>query len=347
MIASKPSDADFLAARLHARRSRMAEGGRLEALCRLPDATALVHAVYPDHPPDSIEDFQRLLLEELSAELAECATHLSGAAARLLDWIPVRFQTENLKVLLRGARSAIPLAALAPHLLPLPPPWEVDRAALAAARDASAFARLLPRGPLREELRAAAAHGPPTLFFHEAALDRAYLAEALARARNLPAADRELALPLLQQETDLFHLMLVARGRFVQGLAAADLEPLHVAGGGLGRSRLAAMLADPDLRTAARRAIGRVIDSLPEASGDCASDAAALEAAAWTREHRLANRAFRRSHIGPATAFGYACLRRIEVANLITASECLRTGMREAALRSRLLPRGNREASHA
>ena len=49
------------------------------------------------------------------------------------------------------------------------------------------------------------------------------------------------------QEIDLFHMMLVTRGKFQYGLKPELLLSLHVRGTKLHQERLAAMLSAPDV----------------------------------------------------------------------------------------------------
>jgi len=342
------NDVDYLAGRLHARRSRMAEGGRLDVLCSLPGVDDLLRTIYLFNTPPSVEEFQRRRVGDLVQELAGYAPHLAGAGGRLFAWLLVRFQVENLKVLLRGVMTATPLATLQIHLLSLPAGLEADASSLASAGSPGDFAARLPKGPLRASLQKAVVtyHEQPRSFFFEAALDRGYHGEALARAEALENADQEEIRPLVQQEVDIFHLMLVARGRFVYDLPPAQLLPLHVRGTRISRGRFAAMLADPDLQTAAGRVFGCVVETAPPVRGETVSTAADLETAAWTRFLYLANHAFRCSHIGLGVVIGYTGLRRVETANLITLSEGLRATREGARIRERLIPRITVESSH-
>ena len=173
----------------------------------------------------------------------------------------------------------------------------------------------------------------------------------LARAGALSGEDKEDVRPLILQEAAIFHLLLVVRGRFLYGLSPELLLPMHVTGGGIPRETFAAMLADPDLPTAAARAVGRAIDALPKTAqasgaGSATLDPAALEALAWSRFRRLANRAFRRGHMTLGAVAGYVGLRRVEVANLITLSEAIRTGVPSESIRARMIPRHELEAAH-
>jgi len=184
----------------------------------------------------------------------------------------------------------------------------------------------------------------PQAFFIEAALDQAYLAESLTRTAALADEDRDAVLPIIRQEIDAFHLALVSRGKFIYGLKPELLTPFHVRGAGIRRVRLVAMLTAADLADVAAKAVGLAIDELPhELSGQAgparAVDPSLLEVMAWNRFLRLANRAFRRSHMGPGAVIGYTAIRRVELANLITLTEGIRVGLRAEAIRAHLIPR--------
>lgn len=295
------TDLDYLDARLHGRRSRMAEAERLDALSRLRSLPELARAVAPGLEPSSTREFQAWLVERLAEEVAGFLPFLEPAGATLVEWLLVRHPLEALKDRYRETRDVVP-----------------------DDRTTGAVRRILD-----EALSWARAHPQP--FFFEAALDRGYFAELLARVEALPPGDRQVVAPMMVQDVDRFHLRLVARGRFVYGVAAELLLPMHVDKTRISRRRFAAMLQDPNLFVAAGRAVGRALDEPPAES----VDAAELEALAWERSFRMANRAFRRGPIGLGAVVGYVGLRRVEVANLITLSEGIRTG----EVRLRLTPR--------
>jgi len=268
----------------------------------------------------------------------------------LFEWLLIRFQAENLKVLLRSCLAKIPFEDCQGSLLELPRDLALDTRSLTAAGSLHAFVQLLPRGAFRESLARAALHDAPQPFFSEVALDRTYFQELIARTRQLSGEDREAAAALAQQEADTFHLMLVVRGRFHHGLTPGELLPLHVGGTRIPRARFADMLADTDLHAAMTRAVGRALDELPPERGTgevaTAPDAAAIEALAWKRFARLANRTFRQGHVGLDAVVGYVGLRRAEVANLITLSEGLRLGVAADMLLARMIPRAGMEVGH-
>jgi vacuolar-type H+-ATPase subunit C/Vma6 len=338
-------DLDYLVTRLHGRCSRMAAGAHLNVLCRCRTVAELAQNVLSGESVRTAGQFQRRIVEELARELAEIQDHFSRAQARLLDGILARLAQENLKVLLRGSLTGASPGALREHLIALPERLSGDAAALATARSPFDFSQRLPQGTLREELEAAALryHDRPTPFFFEAALDRAYLRDLLQRADDLPPEDRALVAPLVRQEADVFLLMLVARGRFLSDLQPDLLLPLHIPGTTLSRSRFAAMLTSRDLQAALRQIRPGLLDAMPGA----APDAATVEALAWQRLLRHATHAFRSSHMGFGAVVGYAILRRMEVANLITISEGVRLELAPETIRARLLPHPNCKADDA
>ncbi len=344
---------DFLAARLHGRCSRMAVGGRLDALCQVRTMPRFAAEVLPGSETAAATEIQRQLVRDLAREVASIAAQLASTGAELLRWLAVRFQVENLKILLRGMLTGERLELLPPHLVPLPREFALDAASLTGARSVDEFLPLVPRGPLRRRFTQAVQHHREDKrpFFFEAALDQGYFEELLTQTEALAGQDKEMVKPLVLQESDTFHLMLVMRGRFIHRLEVSALLPFHVPGTGISRGRFAAMLADADLRTAASRALGRALDTLPVVSGGSgkAADAmvpAEFEALAWSRFLRLANRAFRRSHTGFAAVVAFVEMRRVEVANLITLSEGIRARFPAERVRAQLVPRPLAEVPH-
>ena len=332
-------DLDYLAANVHGRRSRLAEADRLDALCRLRSLSDLARHVFPEERFLSVVEFQRRLVLDLVRELVSLTARIGGASADLLDWLCVRFQMENLKVLARGLAQHMTAEDLQPHLIPLPENLALPVEALAAAESLEAFEALVPQKSLCNGLRRAASlyQEQPRAFFIEAGLDCGYLAELLRRAGDLPQADRDDVLDIARHETDTFLLMLAARGKFHYGLGAAMLRPFHVPHARIDLGRFEKMLAAEDLTQVAALAKGTAIERLP--AGAPAPEAADLEAMAWDRHYRVANRCFRRSHMGLGAVVAYTAIRRIELANLIALSEGIRAGLDAGAIRRRLIPR--------
>jgi vacuolar-type H+-ATPase subunit C/Vma6 len=352
MPTASPPNLDYLVARLHGRRGQFAESERLDALCRLRSMTDLVRAVLPHSRFTTVIAFQHELIQDMVLELADFAAQLTGAGSALMAWLRVRCQIENLKVLVRAFATRKPFDWACKHLVPLPADLALDIEALSAADSAESFAMAAPEGLLRDALAAFAPayeeHETP--FVLEAALDHAYFRELLKRTQSLPATARGDSMLLARQEVDTFHLMLVARGRFGYDLQGGHLEMFHVAGAGISLDRFRQMLAADTLRDAVHQVTSLMLDSWPVAEGRYAAgtadwNAAVLESLAWNRYHRLARRAFRRNHMALGAVVAFAAIRRIEVANLITLSEGIRTHMPSEAIRRRLIPRPT-EALH-
>ncbi len=186
---------DYLTARLHGRRSRMAEASRLDTLCRLRTVPDLLRQIAPDSKPQSVADFQRRLAEALTREVAEFLPLLDKPGARLVAWMLLRLQ---LKV------PAAPVS------------W-------------AAFAASLPAGPLRKSVQEARGH-PARPFFMEAALDHAYYRELLLRMEALREEERMVVEPLVRFEAASFQHQLLARGQLNYGLTPDNLAQFELGG---------------------------------------------------------------------------------------------------------------------
>lgn len=339
------NDLDYLVARLHARRSCMAEAERLDGLCRIRSLPDFFRAIFPESDLKGLIDFQRLLINELINEFSGFRNHISGPGADLLDWTLVRFQVENLKVLIRICLTKIPFEEVNEHLISLPKEFALNTQELAKADSPADFVRLVPRGLLQENLEKALEiyREHPQSFFFEVALDCGYFKGLVARTEELLVEDREIIRPMVYQEADIFNLMLIARGKFYYGLTPKILQPFYVPGTRIPRALFASMLCDTDLSTSVNRVAERVLDGEPfqygPKGGSIIIDASALEGLAWKRFFRLANLAFRQSHMGLAAIIGYIGLRRVEAANLITISEGIRDGISGETIRARMIPR--------
>ena len=92
---------DFINAKVRGKRSKLFESHRLRSLaeCRtLPD---LFRRVYPSRGFTNHLDFERLLLSDHIRHLDKVSRYLSGRVSDLFQWLMVRYQLENLKVVVR------------------------------------------------------------------------------------------------------------------------------------------------------------------------------------------------------------------------------------------------------
>jgi vacuolar-type H+-ATPase subunit C/Vma6 len=287
-------------------------------------------------------------------ELSGFLVHVPESGASFLESVLARFQVENVKVLLRIVVAKTYEGDLPHYIVPVPREAALNVRELAAAESLEDFVRLTPKGLIRDSLRKALEiyHDFSQPFFFEAALDQAYFQELIARVDELSEEDREIIKPMACQEADIFHLMLTVRGKFNYGLGREMLLPLHVGGTRIPRSLFAEMLGDSDFRAALGRAVGKALDTaLPEGGqGDETAPqvlyGGVVERLAWKRFLRLANLAFRRSHMGLGAIAGYAGLRRVEVANLITVSEGIERGVDAETIRAHLIRGAEVEAVH-
>lgn len=341
---------DYLAARLHGRRSSMAEGEKLDALTRIRSLPEFARSLFPESEFHELMDLQRRLVEDLAREMARFSEHLEKFEARLIHWMIIRFDVENLKVLLRASIRKITPEETIAHVVATPGQKAALIHPLTVANSVLDFMKLIPGGPIKSSLeKAIREYGEDSRpFFLEAALDRGYYTELMQRLALLSEDDRQEAGSLVRDEADMFHVMLVLRGRFNYGLAADQLISMHVPGTGIGKSTFVEMLNDPDPVTAANRVVMRVFDPLPfeGSSGDTTIPIATFENLAWRHYLRLANMTFRRSHMGFGVVVAYVALRRAEIANLIRISEGIRMGMETDEIKARMLPRTDTEASY-
>ena len=346
------NDLNYLGAFVHARRSQMAEGARLESLCGLRSLPELGAAVLPAVALLDTAGFQRRLVQELIREFSDYLGCLRDAGAGVLAWVLAKFEIENVKVMLRSLVNQIPFQQVRKHLIPLPHQPDGSRQTAPDVESLDDLFDLLPAGMDGRRLKKSWNNNPEpgSPFFLESTLDQVYFQELITRTRQLSDCDREIVEPLIAQEVDTFHLMLVLRGRFHYALASEVLLPLHVRGSKISNVRFAAMLGAPDPASAAGWVAGQALDATPfgEETGAGANPAvtAACETLAWKRFLRLANRAFRCGHMALGQVIGYAGLRRVEVINLITLSEAIRTGVSAADIRLRLVQSSPMEASY-
>ncbi len=345
MMQQRTNDLDYLAAHIHGRKSRLAEAEQLDRLCRIRNLSDLATTIFPDVEYSGIINLQRQLVYELAREISGFTPHLSGPRARLIDWMFVRFQIQNVKILFRAHITQTPMSEARKHLVHLPETLTGSTLVPETIVSPAELGGFLPKVRLRKIFEKALATYSDNLrpFFVEAALDSGYFSELLVRTDQLTEEEREIIRPVADQEADIFHLMLAIRGKFHYGLTPDLLLPFHVGGTGITQTRLFAMFNDQEISTAMNRALGYAIDELPlenrSDQNDSRTYAAYVEALARKRLMRLANSAFRKSHMELGAVVGYIIMRFAETANLITISEGIRLNVAPEAIRGRMIPR--------
>lgn len=326
MIRHAIRDLDYLAATLHGRRGRLAEGTRLDSLLSLKTLPELARSLAIPQGNLTATDFQQHLVHQLATEIPLLCRHLSGPESDWVFWAGMQFHLANLKLLIRAILSNQPPETALACWLELPGGLNRDTAkTLAASSLATLVARFEahPLGPILKET-VDSYPDPSAPFLLEAALDCGYFREWLKRTAALSGADHNSIRRLVIHEVDTFHHLLILRGRHHYHLSPAALAPFHVNGTDLPHERYLALLNAPDSRP----------------------DGSSLEKQAWSRYLRLAHRTFRASHTGFGVVAGYIGLRRMEVANLISVSEGIRAGIPRDEVRPHMLPIVNPEPSH-
>jgi vacuolar-type H+-ATPase subunit C/Vma6 len=353
MAKTASTDFDYLAARLHGRRARAAHGARLDQLCKSATIDDLARETSPDRPLSTSSELQQALLHQLLREFSEAALHVDPSGRLILGWMRERFDVENLKLQLRGIIAQATPDEVQRHWVQLPafpgaatktlPPPRTIEDWVARLPDALSSRRLSRMAKAVDE------HAGP--FLLEAALDQTYFLELLKRGQRLPGPERDLVMPIFGHQANAFQLMLIVRGRFVYGLAAETLAPFYIPS--LPAAVFNEILASPDLPSLALWAQPRIIDKVPSGLDLDGTESPAfyyaseLERLASHRLLKLANRAFRQNHLGPAAIIGYFVLRRIELANLIAVTEGIRSAAGVESIRAHLVPRSGTEVARA
>ncbi|MCX8111287.1 MAG: V-type ATPase subunit [Syntrophorhabdaceae bacterium] len=346
------NDLDFLTSYLHARYSKMALGERAYELCRIQNIIDLYQAIYPDKGISDITEFQRRCVFELISEIYNFRMYLSGTGAELIDLVLTRFQIENLKVLLRAYLTGIPFEEINRYIFYLPEELSLNISGLVKAESIEEFIHLAPKGFIQESLEWSLKlfneYKKP--FFFETGMDCGYYNELIKCVQSVPKKDSEIIKPIIFQEVDIYHLMLITRGRFVYNLPTEVIKTLHVEGTRLPKRFFTAMLGYSDITSMAYQLENRVVDYLPSeygrAEGIKDNDGSILETLAWKRFCHLSNQAFRRSHMGLGALLGYIGLRRIEIANLTTISEGIRQKLTPDIIRRHLIVHTDKEETY-
>ncbi|HEV2328918.1 MAG TPA: V-type ATPase subunit [Verrucomicrobiae bacterium] len=123
----------YLATKLHARRSRMQEGRRLEELCQIRTLPELGRAVGLEGDYQTVAEFQRRLVKDLIYELSSFVKHIGEAGGDVFSCLLLRFEMENAKVFIRALANKIPQDDLRSHVLPLPESHVLDAQMLMSA----------------------------------------------------------------------------------------------------------------------------------------------------------------------------------------------------------------------
>lgn len=327
MLTKIATDLDFLIAKTRALHSQVYEGDRLMALLRHRTLAELAGEVFPNEALAGHMGLQRRLVERYAALMAQVWRYLTPPRDQLFATMVARLQIENMKLWLRmrlAGRSELP-EQLPLIKVPEPLRWlEFDPGRTEGVGD---LVNSIPDRTLRESAREGlllySETGLPV--YLEAGLDRGYFRLLGQSVADLPSADRKAVADLAEFETTLYNLMFVLRCRVNFGL----------------ESKAVANLAAPDpmtgrvagwVRQAAREDGVRDIVALSPRSvrdrlADVRPELPVIERRLWRRYYAVANRTYFGSLFDIGCLFGYAAVRRMELANLITVVEAIRYGL--------------------
>ena len=310
---------DFINAKVRGMRSKLFESHRLRSLaeCRtLPD---LFRRVYPSRGFTNHLDFERLLLSDHIRHLDKVSRYLSGRVSDLFQWLMVRYQLENLKVVVRVFMSkenragADALMAPVPHWLSLP----TDK--LLGSLSLADFALSLDVPEFREALLAVVEETrQPDLFALEMALDRAYFKKLAWLTRRMKGWTRRL----VSFDVDSHGLLLLLRARFNYDRSFDDIKPFLTLTRDYFSERIAEQIHGGDNLSEATNTIPKSFLP-PDLRGGLAS-LVQIEDALLLRQYQLGVRCYAESVLDVAVVLGYYYIKRVEFANLIRLTESVR-----------------------
>ncbi|MFH0964151.1 MAG: V-type ATPase subunit [Planctomycetota bacterium] len=307
---------DFVNAKIRAMRSMLYEADRLRALSQLRTSGELLAALFPQRRIAGVLDFERALVETHVSELLRVWKCLYGRQADFFFWNLVRYQVEDLKVILRGAAAGEDPKRIRELLVDLPGPLALPLDDMIALRaDPAALADRLTGKGVAELLAQRNFPATEDPFLRETALDARYLMRLVDEVKTLSQADQDVVQGLVRFEVDLANVLAALRARLNYGLTPEAASGLYIpAAGRIHREAWLALLADPSLERAAR-----LLGMRPE-------EVASLSLLEWLGARRLydlACRRFRRSMLDYGAVPAFFHIKRTELANLLRLSGTL------------------------
>ena len=326
----------YTIAKVRAMRSRLYEGDRLGELERARSIPELAQRLGFGEVAVGHLQLEALLVARHIADLLKVAPLLDGARGELYDWLLVRYQMENLKVVLRFWAAGEPVGQLARHLVEVPGLPSLPVAELAEVGDLADFIGLVPEPVFARGLSRGLAYwqAEGRTFFAETGLDAAYFQELIRRHAALGRADRQVTEQLVRVDLDTYNVLLVARAQLNYHLQLEDVAGFVVAGGRI----------SPEALVEARgQALSDILSrlealALMHLGEEMPTTLPQLEDAMALRLYRVANRRYYQSmlDLGAVVAFYY--LKRNELANLVRVVEGLRYQVGWSEISGRLIP---------
>jgi vacuolar-type H+-ATPase subunit C/Vma6 len=329
------SNIDFIVAKVRGMHSKLYEGDKLRALCDARSVEDLAAALAPGVPLGDTVNLQKQLTTQHVAELHKLLGLLDAWQANLFLWLLRRYQVENIKVILRCRATANRRAAAARYTADLPGQLELPADVMLQAADLETMLNAIPVRELRQGALVGLGDFEESgrLFFIEAGLDQAYF-NALATASEAARGEARGGINRLTAlERDNYNVMLVLRGVFNYSIVFNRVRLLLAPEG---RHATADILREigtaPSIEDAARQIPPALLGPVDEEP-----DADSAETAMWRNLRHAANRVYYDSVLDFAAVVAFTYLKRIELGNLVTLSECARYGEPGATARRRLI----------
>jgi len=333
------SNLDFVTAKIRGMRGKIYEGDALFQLCHVGTIEDLAAKLAPNTPVGDTISLQRHLTQKHVESLYRIARYLDGWDQQLFLWLLRRYQAENLKVLVRVWATKSTQDALNSFSVPVPPDISLPSHEMIHAQSMEELIMAVPERELREGALLGLGDYEETSrpFFIEAGIDKAYHAELNRLALQAKGESAAGARRLIELELDIYNVMFILRALFNYGVIFNKIRPFLAPLGALNMRIIDDMRNAPDIDTAAAAVPSTITGESGQMPGE------RVELVMWQNMFRVANRTYyTSSDMSAIIAFYF--LKRVELANLIRISECIRYGERGDSIRQKLLTAANEPA---
>jgi len=333
------TDPTFLTAKIHALRAKILDGAQLAKLAFLDSPGALYQRFLGTRVAMTPSEAQRAVIARHVAHILHILRFINGRQREMFKWLVRRYQVENLKVVLRGWARKMTREQIDKDLIPMPGEHSLPVEEMLACREVGALVSLVPEPHFIEGMLRAIPNYERyrQAFFLEAALERSYYSEALARAGRLFSSDRKACLPLIQRETLCYNIILTLRCMQTYRLATEEFSDLMVPYAPFDRpARAIAFLSNP---------VDSLLDTIPSLEpmnpqGRPVRSISDLEEICTRYLYRAARKQFVASVFDFGAVVAYYYLKRFELQDILRLGEAIRLGQSAEEAREQLITAG-------
>ena len=323
------SNLDFVIAKIRGMRGKIYEGNALLDLCGVGSIEDLAHKMAPGAPVGDTIGLQRHFTQEHVESLYRIAKYLDDWDREFYLWLLRRHQAENFKVIVRvWATKSMP-QALKAYTVPLPEELALPAEEMIQAETMEQLITKMPDQKLREGafLGLGDYEESNRAFFIEAGIDNAYYTILYQLSKRSPSEGIQR---LVELDLAIYNTMFVLRSLFNYGLIFNKVRPFLAPCVNFSPRLIDEMRNAPDIDAAAAAVPG----TLTGQAGPMPAEQ--LELAMWQNMFNVANHIFYTSwDIAAVAAFYF--IKRVELANLIRISECIRYGEHGDSIRQKLM----------